>query len=87
MEVENELKQNETLIILHESTKRMIFYRMYFRISMLKMWMNSVYRPNMPMDITHAGTAARSVLKSAKELEQIAQEFIDILESEKINEQ
>lgn len=86
METEKVQTQDDTLKILHESRKRMIFYKMYFKISMLKMWMNSIYRPNLPMDITHAGTAAKSVLKSAKELKQTAQELLDILESEKTDD-
>lgn len=86
METEKDLNQDDILKILHESRKRKIFYVIYFKISMLKMWMNSIYRPDMPMDITHAGTAAKSILKSAKELEQWAQELLDILESEKTND-
>ena len=75
----------DELKILKEARKRKILYGLYFKISMLKMWMNSVYRPNIPMNMTHAGTIAKSILKASKELSKKAQILIDIIESEHTN--
>lgn len=68
--------------ILEEVRKRKILYELYFEISMLKMWMNSIYRPSIPMNMTHAGTIAKSILKASKELSEKAKMLIDIIESE-----
>lgn len=85
--MKDEIKSKEANItrILHEVRKRKIFYGMYFKISTLKMYINSVYRPNLTMDMTHVGTIAKSVKRLSTELNNLAQEILDILESEKSN--
>ena len=74
--------EEESAQILQKIKIKKLYHTIYHEIMKFSLWINAVYQPDMPIDKTHMGSMAYSILKFANKLEKQAQEIIDILEKE-----